>query len=557
VVVTVGVLVSLFVSLTLTPMLCARHLRLGSGHGRVARALERAFGNLEDAYRRALGITLRMRWAIVLLTLVSVISSGWLFARIGKGFFPEMDDGYFLVTVKVPLGSSITHATERLERIEEVLGRQPEIDGYFATIGQDQAGQVSQASLIVHLHPWRERKRTQQELIVRLEREFAGIAGVEAFPAPASPIGGMRGEPLHFVLLGPELDEVARLAYSLRERLMGEGNLGGLDLDLQLSLPQLELEVDRDQLASVGLAARDVALALGVLAGGWDIADYNDEPGDGERYRIRLKAAEGELARVEDLGRIFLRTPSGELLRLDSVATLHRGVGPAVIARYDLQYAANFYTAPTISEAQAGARVLALANEQMKPGYHVELAGRAEEFQKTADYMLLTFVTAILLVYMVLASQFNSFVQPLIVMVAQPLAIIGGVFALWAMGHTINMFSMIGLVLLVGLVAKNSILLVDLTNQLRAQGLAIDAALTKACPIRMRPVLMTSLTIVLAMLPAAIGAGAGSDTNSPLAVAVIGGMVSSTLLTLVVVPAVYSLVEHALERHRAAARTSF
>mgnify|MGYP003378907221 FL=1 len=159
-----------------------------------------------------------------------------------------------------------------------------------------------------------------------------------------------------------------------------------------------------------------------------------------------MKAAEGELARVEDLGRIFLRTPSGELLRLDSVATLHRGVGPAVIARYDLQYAANFYTAPTISEAQAGARVLALANEQMKPGYHVELAGRAEEFQKTADYMLLTFVTAILLVYMVLASQFNSFVQPLIVMVAQPLAIIGGVFALWAMGHTINMFSMIGLV---------------------------------------------------------------------------------------------------------------
>jgi hydrophobic/amphiphilic exporter-1 (mainly G- bacteria), HAE1 family len=165
--------------------------------------------------------------------------------------------------------------------------------------------------------------------------------------------------------------------------------------------------------------------------------------------------------------------------------------------------------------------------------------------------MVLTFVTAIILVYMVLASQFNSFIQPLIVMVAQPLAIIGGVFALWVTGNTINVFSMVGLVLLVGLVAKNSILLIDLTNQLRAQGRAIDAALTEACPIRMRPVLMTSMTIILAMLPAATGAGAGSDTNGPLAVAVIGGMVSSTLLTLVVVPAVYSLVERRLERRRA------
>jgi HAE1 family hydrophobic/amphiphilic exporter-1 len=175
----------------------------------------------------------------------------------------------------------------------------------------------------------------------------------------------------------------------------------------------------------------------------------------------------------------------------------------------------------------------------------VELAGRAEELKKTSGYMAMTFVTALLLVYMVLASQFNSFVQPAMVMIAQPLAIIGGVFSLWAFGHTLNIFSMIGLTLLVGLVAKNSILLIDLANQLREKGMGVDAALRQACPIRMRPVLMTSATIVLAMLPAALGVGAGSDTNGPLAVAVIGGMVSSTLLTLVVVPAVYSLVENA------------
>jgi len=555
VVVTVGVLASLLVSLTLTPMLCSRHLRLRVRENRVAQFFGRAFDRLEEDYARLLAFALRARWGVVLLATLAVLSSGWVFGLIGKALFPVQDDGYFTVTVKVPLGSSIEKAEERLARVEEVLARQPEIDGYFSTIGQSDARQVSQASMIVHLRPWHERRASQEEIIARVERELAEIPGLRAFPAPASPLGGMRGEPLHFVLTGPELGEVARLAEELRERLLREGTLGGLDLDLQLSLPQLQLEVDRDQLASVGLSARDVALALGVLAGGWDVADYNDVPGDGERYHIRLKAAEGELAQAGDLSRIWLRTPSGEMLRLDSVAALRPVVAPAVIARYDLQYAANFYTAPTIPEAEAGARVLELANAQMKPGYRVQLAGRAEEFRKTSKYMLMTFVTAIVLVYMVLASQFNSFIQPLIVMIAQPLAIIGGVFALWLLGHTINSFSMIGLVLLVGLVAKNSILLIDLTNQLRAQGMAIDAALARACPIRMRPVLMTSLTIVLAMLPAALGVGAGSDTNGPLAVAVIGGMVSSTLLTLVVVPAVYSLVEGRLER-RAARRAA-
>ena len=548
VVVSVGVLASLLVSLTLTPMLCSRHLRLHSGEGAIARRLGGALDALERHYRRMVALTLRARWSVVLATVLAVASSLWLFGQIGKGFFPEMDEGYFSVTVKVPLGSSIEHAVDRLARVEEVLKRQPGIEAYFSTIGQGQAGQVSEASIVVHLRHWSEREASQQEIIERVDAEFANLAGVEAFPTPASMLGGMRGEPLHFVLVGPELDEVARQAYALRERLLQEGDLGKLDLDLQLALPQLELAVDRDQLAAAGLAGGDVAMALGVLAGGWEVADYNDVPGDGERYPIRLKAAEGELARAEDLSRIWLRTASGEMLRLDSVASLRRAVGPAVIARYDLQYAANFYTAPAIPEGVAGPRVLEIARAMMPTGYEVQLAGRAEEFQKTASYMMLTFVTALMLVYMVLASQFNSFVQPLIVMVAQPLAIVGGVFALWATGHTINVFSMIGLVLLVGLVAKNSILLIDLTNQLREQGRSIDAALTEACPIRMRPVLMTSMTIILAMLPAAIGVGAGSDTNGPLAVAVIGGMVSSTLLTLVVVPAVYSLVEHRLER---------
>jgi HAE1 family hydrophobic/amphiphilic exporter-1 len=548
VVVTAGVLVSLLVSLTLTPMLCARHLRVREQQGPVARRFERMFEVLDGWYRRALELALHHRSAVVIATLAAVLSSGWLFGQIGKGFFPVQDDGYFIVTVKLPLGVSIAETAARLELVEAVLDRQPEIAGHFSTVGQSDTAQVSQATTIVHLQPWNERRASQQEVIERLSREFADVAGVEAFPAPPSPIGGMRGEPLHFVLTGPDLEGVGREATSLFRRLSTDPEMGRIDLDLQLDLPQLRMHVDRDQLARAGLGAQDVALAIGILAGGRDIGYYNDEPGDGERYRIRLKAGEGTLTRAEDIAKLYLRTPGGELLRMDSVVRLERVIGPAVISRYDLQYAANFRTAPLIDEGSAGQRALAVARDTLPPGYTVELAGRAEEFSKTAGYMAITFVTALVLVYMVLASQFNSFLQPLMIMIAQPLAIIGGVFALWAFGHTLNIFSMIGLTLLVGLVAKNSILLIDLTNQLRARGVGVDAALAQACPVRMRPVLMTSLTIVLAMLPAAAGLGAGSDTNGPLAVAVIGGMVSSTLLTLVVVPAVYSLVENARER---------
>ncbi len=235
------------------------------------------------------------------------------------------------------------------------------------------------------------------------------------------------------------------------------------------------------------------------------------------------------------------------MVRLDTVATLTPTIGPAAISRYDLKYSANFYATPTgVTLSEAVNIMREVAAEVLPVGVEVKLMAQAREFEKTLGYIQFSFVLAVALVYIVLASQFNSLIQPLIVMVAQPLAIIGGLIALWITGHTLNIYSMIGLVLLIGLVAKNSILLVDLANQLREQGKGIDEAIREACPKRLRPVLMTSLTVILALLPAALGVGAGAAVNAPLAVAVIGGMISSTLLTLVVVPSVYSLVERRL-----------
>jgi HAE1 family hydrophobic/amphiphilic exporter-1 len=550
VVVTVGVLVSLFVSLTLTPALCSRHLGFSRDHGRLYQFIEARFRAMDRAYRNLIDLSLRRRWAVVAAAVLTVLVSGFIFGQIDKGFMPLEDEGRFIVAIKAPLGSSIEYTETRIQRVEKVLFEYPEITGSFATIGQDQARQVSRAEIIVKMARWEDRDVTQAELMGVLRERFTEIPGVEVFVTDMPIVGGNRGDPLQFVLQGPELDRVAELASMLKRRLDAVPGMGRLDIDLQLDLPQLEMVLSRERIRSLGITSRDVAMAVNVMSGGYDIARYNDDPGDGERYDIRLKAGQGDNQPAPDLSRIYIRSPSGELVRLDNLARLEPGLGPAVVSRYDLQYSATMLGSPSMAEAAAIAKVQEISAELLPAGYRVKMTGRSEEFGKTLNYMLFAFVTAMILVYMVLASQFNSFVQPLIIMVAQPLAIIGGVGALWLTGHSLNIYSMIGLVLLVGLVAKNSILLVDLTNQMRERGMSIDDAIKTACPVRMRPVLMTSVTIILALAPAATGLGAGSDTNGPLAVAVIGGLISSTLLTLVVVPSVYSLVEHWVARFR-------
>jgi HAE1 family hydrophobic/amphiphilic exporter-1 len=549
VVVTFGVLVSLLVSLTLTPMLCSRYLKVEPEHGKLYRWLDHFFERMDRVYIAMLEWSLLHRWKVVLLTVLVVLSSTFFFSKVQKEFVPEADEGRFVISFKTPLGSSLEYTNSRLELIEQVLAKYPdEIASYFTTIGLGQQGQVNQGNANVRLKDRRERKLSQQELVAKLRLDLEKIPGVRAFPAPVSIVRGQRPEKLQFNLTGPNLQQLGTLAKELQQKLNETPGMGKVDLDLQLDLPQLVMRIDRVRAASFGISASDIATAVSLYSGGIDVAQFNDDPGDGQRYEIRLKAKEGSISQDSDLAKIYLRSTSGELVRLDSVASFKQELGAAVIGRFDLQYAANLYASPTVPLSDAINHVKTYAAELLPPGYETRFTGQAEELAKTIRNMAFVFALALVLLYMVLASQFNSFLQPLIVMLAQPLAIIGGVMALYLTGHTLNIFSMIGLVLLIGLVAKNSILLVDLTNQLREKGVAIDDALKRACPIRMRPVLMTSMTIILALLPAALGFGAGSETNGPLSVAVIGGMISSTLLTLVVVPSVYSLAMHGQQR---------
>ncbi|MBM3393776.1 MAG: efflux RND transporter permease subunit, partial [Betaproteobacteria bacterium] len=542
VVVVAGVLVSWFVSLTLTPMLCSRYLRISGDKGRVYGGLRRGFSAMDRFYRRVLEFALRHRMLVLLLAVAAFFSSFWFFANIGKTLAPDTDEARFNVTLRTPLGSSIHYTEGKIREVEAILNRYPEVHTEFSLIGLGSAGQVNQGLVVARMLPKNERERSQQEVMADVQKDLGQLPGVRAFAAQQSFIGGGRGERMQFALTGPVLEEVGKYTTLLLQRLQSEPGMGRLDTDLQLNLPQIVLQPDRVRANALGISTEELSLAVNMLTGGIDVASYSDEPGDGQRYFVRLKAREGDFTQANDLRKIYLRSKDGTLVRLDSVAQWREQVGPAVVARFDLQYAANFFSNPTAELGDAVETVKRVAAEILPPGYTVKLTGQAEEFQKTLKFMGFAFGLALILLYMVLASQFNSFLQPVIIMLAQPLAIIGGVLALWLTGQTLNIYSMIGLILLIGLVAKNSILLVDLTNQRRTQGMGVDEALRDACPVRMRPVLMTSFTIILALMPAAFGVGSGREVNQTLSIAVIGGMITSTFLTLLVVPAAYSLI---------------
>jgi HAE1 family hydrophobic/amphiphilic exporter-1 len=510
----------------------------------------RVLSSIDNLYKKLLSITLNHRGLVLLITLLLVGFTGYYTLKnVEKDFVPETDEGSFSVSVKTPLGSNLAYTDSRLKLVEAVIaGHKDEVASYFATIGAGSRGQVNQGNVNVRLKPKEERSKSQQALIKELKVELNNIPGVRAIPAPSSMVRGQRSEKLQFNLTGANLQEIGRISKLMQQELSNKADMGKVDIDVQLDLPQLNMQIDRAKAASLGINANDIATAVSLYAGGINVAKYNETNGDGQRYDIRLKTNEDELQNVADLSKIYLRSGTGELVRIDAVASFKRELGAAVIGRYDLQYAANFYANPSMPLGEAVEIVKTTASQLVPPDYTLKLTGQAEEFGKTLSNIKFVFLLAFVLLYMVLASQFNSFIQPLIIMLAQPLAIIGGLVALLISGDTLNIYSMIGLVLLIGLVAKNSILLVDLTNQLIEKGANINDALKEACPIRLRPVVMTSLTIILALLPAALGLGAGSETNKPLSVAIIGGMISSTLLTLVVVPAAYSLVMGAVSK---------
>ena len=542
VVVTAGILVSLIISLTLTPMLCSKFLAMKEKEIHWLKGLNNFFEKLDRAYKKILAWTLGHRLKVLISSLIIVLASSFLFSKVEKTLVPEQDESRFTVRFKTPLGSNIEYTYNKLLEVEGIINQYKEYTAsVFSSIGLGSRGQVNSGFISVRLKDKDNRLLSQSEIMAKMRLDFNKLSGVKAFASGVSFAGGRRSEKLQFSITGPSIDKVAALSDELLIKLSENEGLGSIDLNLQLNLPQMILNIDRERASGFGITASQIAESISVLSNGLDVARFNDEPGDGQRYDIRLKAKEGSFEQLNDLNKIYLRSKSGDLVRLDTIASFNQELGPAVIGRKDLQYSSSFFSNPTLSLGEA-VQLVKKASKNILPGeYSIQLEGQAKEFAKTMNNIIFVFILATVLLYMVLASLFNSFFQPLIVMLAQPLAVVGGIFLLWITGNSLNIYSMIGMVLLIGLVAKNSILLVDMTNQFKAAGKSTDQSLLEACPIRLRPVLMTSLTLILALLPAALGYGAGSESNGPLAIAVIGGMISSTLLTLIVIPAAYSL----------------
>ena len=549
IVVSTGVIVSTFVALTLTPTLASKFLKTKKESNRIFDGFNQKFNIFENRYREMIKWSLSEKKKVLSYAGFFVALSFVGFTQLSGGFFPEEDEGQFTITVKTPVGTGIDYTNDRLSVVEGLLEEYEDIESYFTIMGSGIESQAVNIGVIyVRLTPSNIRGYKQYELIPILRERLNKIPGIKAFPAPMSFASGTRGEAMQFTVSGPELNILNESINTFLSKLAETPELGDVDSSIELNLPQVSLEINRELASEMGLSTRLIAEAANIFAGGIDVARFNDAVGDGERYKVRLKG-EYDMS-VDDLDKIYLRTPSKELVRLDTVAKFKATVGPSEITRLDRMYSAYFYSDPTTSLSNAIQLIEDAAAETLPVGYEVGFFARAKEFKRTSNQMLFAFLTGLILVYMVLASQFNSFRQPLIVMISQPLAVIGGTLGIWIVGSDLNIFSMTGLVLLTGLVAKNSILLIDRTNQERQKGLEIDEALLSACPRRLRPILMTSLTLILAMMMPALGIGSGVELSQPLAIAIVGGMISSTFLSLVIVPIIYSWAEKRKLRKR-------
>jgi len=546
-----AILISLFVALTLTPMLCSRILTVKAKHGRLYDALERAFAWLERSYSRALDWVLRHKLLTLVSATVALVASLALVPLIGAEFAPAEDMSSFMIRAEAPVGTSLEAMDRKMQEIERVVLTQPEIRSGFMAIDLEDRGQVNTGIMFLRMYKPDDRTATQQEVVQRLRRELANVEGVQTGVIEFSfyNVAGEGGEKaLAYSIRGPDLDELQHIGDAVIERLSAEPGFVDLDINLDLEQPQLFVTVDRERAHDLGLDAATVYQTVYALIAGREIGSYTTQ---GKRYDVRIKVRPDQALEPADIGALQVRTPTGEMVRLDSVVTIRSGVGPININRTDrarsVLLTANLEGVPLNRALETVDAILA---EELPDGYRAEPTGQAEEFAKSMNSLLFALGLAVLIVYMLLASQFDSLIHPFTIMFALPPALVGALLALLFTGYTINIMSVIGIILLFGLVTKNSILLVDLTIQRQEGGLDREAALREACPIRLRPILMTAVSMIFGVLPVALALGEGGEARAPMAVATAGGMITSTLLTLFVVPVVYALMDRLATRLR-------
>lgn len=559
--ISVAVLLSLLEALTLAPMRCSRFLEV-ENRGRLGQTMDRLFQKLSRLYLRALGPALRHRAWLLAGSLGFFLLSLGTIGFLRQEFIPSQDMSRFTIRFQTPVGTSLDATDRYFRQIESFLTSRPEVTLFAGNIG---GADVNSGQAYVNMKAPRERpideklgrRLTQLEFMDVVRRYAATIPGGRVVLQDISQTGFSAsrggGFPVEFNVRGRDWNVLALSARKIAEQMRQSGLVSDVDTDYQVGMPEAQVVPDRDRAADLGVSMASIGETVNAAIGGVRVAKFKDK---GRRFDIRARLLQDQRQRPEDMGRLLVRTASGEVVRLGQLIRIQQEPTLQAITRRDRERAISIYAnvATGASQAVAVERSLAIARSVLPDGYRAVPAGSTKAFRESFDSLWFAFALGILIAYMVLASQFNSFWHPIIVLLALPFSISGALFALWAGGQSLNVYSLLGLILLVGIAKKNSIMLVDFTNQVRRRGVPCQDALLEACPIRLRPILMTSIAMIVGALPPALAIGAGAELQRPMALALVGGMALSTLLTLFVVPAAYSAVNDALEWNRARRR---
>ncbi|HEY5987213.1 MAG TPA: efflux RND transporter permease subunit [Streptosporangiaceae bacterium] len=459
---------------------------------------------------------------------------------------PPEDRGQMQISITGPEGATLAFTDQYQHQVEEILAKIPEIDNYTSMVGGGGGGGgggVNRGQVFVRFVDWSKRKRTAQQIIESIRPQLAKISGVLAFANNPPAFGGY-GSAVQFVIRNPNFDSLFVGMQAMLSRARQVKGLTNVDTDLRINKPELSVSYDRDRAEDLGVPVRAVAGTMQALLGGQRVSTFTR---NNKLYYVMVQLSPKERATPTDMSGLAVRGNHNELIKLDQLAKVSEGVGPRSLAHFMRVRSAQLSTglAPGFTLGEALDSLAAIAKEVLPAGSTTALAGESRELRESGTSLYFAFLLALIVVFMVLASQFESLIHPFTVLMAVPLAVTGAVFTLLLAKSSINLYSQIGMILLIGLVAKNSILLVDYTNKLRERGMDTVAALVEAGRVRLRPILMTSVAVVMGAIPIALALGAGSISRRPLGYAIVGGVAFSTALTLFLVPVVYSLVEGA------------
>lgn len=552
--ISIAVFLSLVESLTITPMRCAGFVHHGERRTKLGRAFEAFMEQLKVNYDVWLRKSLEHRWKVVLGSLIFVFLSFVSIKFLNKEMSPAQDQSIFIAKLMLPVGTSLTYTDAQTKQAEKWLMSRPEVKQVYAAIGGFGGGasDANSTMMFITLKDPKERPKDPESGKVLSQQEFMQVArkGLAQIP-DVRPIlmdlsqqgfSSGRGYPIEFTILGSDWNKLAKYTEQMMKEMENSGLMVDVDSNYLLGMPEIQVKPDRVSAAQHGVSIASIGSTVNALIGGVKVGEY---PQGGHRYDIKVKLVD-QGNPMDEIRTLFVGNSRGNLIPLPRVTQEVQGSSLQSISRSNRQRAITVTAnmKPGVSQQAAMSYVEATAKKILEPGYMIDQGGSSKTFRESFQSLIFALVLGLVIAYMVLASQFNSFIDPVTILMALPFSFSGAFFALLITGQSLNMFSMIGLLLLMGIVKKNSILLIEFTNTVRDRGTR-DAkqALIEACPIRLRPILMTSIATVAAAIPSATATGAGSETMRPMAITLIGGVIVSTALTLFVVPCVYSLMD--------------